>query len=201
MLTSLLMLSLVPLIAGAARLSQLMSGSAATLENARFISAPAPVVLHIVCASLFCVLGAFQFDSAIRQRFPRLHRITGRVAAPCGVVAALTGMWMTAASAIPAALQGPLLYAVRIVTGLVMTLAVIASIRAVLQRRIAQHKAWMVRAYALGQGAGTQVLILLPVTLMAGAPTFLFRDVLMASAWGLNMVFAEWVIRRRPPFT
>jgi Predicted membrane protein (DUF2306) len=199
--TSLLLLSLVPLIAGAVRLSQLMSGSAATPGNARFISTPAPVVLHIVCASLFCVLGAFQFDSALRQRFPRLHCITGRVAAPCGVVAGLTGMWMTAASAIPAALQGPLLYAVRMLTGLAMTLAVFASIGAVLQHRFVKHRAWMIRAYALGQGAGTQVLILLPVAWIAGEPTFLFRDLLMASAWGLNMVFAEWVIRCRLPFT
>ena len=84
--------------------------------------------------------------------------------------------------------------------GLAMTLAVVVSVHAVLKRRIAQHKAWMVRAYALGQGAGTQVLILLPVTLIAGAPTFFFRDVLMASAWGLNVVVAEWIIRRRLPF-
>jgi hypothetical protein len=106
---------------------------------------------------------------------------------------------MTAEYAIPAELQGPLLYGVRLVVGLAMTLAVIVSIRAVLQRHITQHKAWMVRAYALGQGAGTQVLLLLPVTLMAGAPTFIFRDILMASTWGLNMAFAEWVIRRRLP--
>jgi uncharacterized membrane protein YozB (DUF420 family) len=197
LLSSLLMLSFVPVIAGVVRLSELMSGGAATPENARFISTPAPVVLHIMCASLFCMLGAFQFDSALRQRSPRLHRIAGRVAAPCGVVAALTGMWMTAASAIPAALQGPLLYAVRMVTGLAMTLALLASIRAVLQRRFVLHRAWMIRAYALGQGAGTQVLILLPVALIAGSPTFLFRDVLMASAWGLNALVAEWLIRRR----
>jgi uncharacterized membrane protein YozB (DUF420 family) len=197
LLRSLLMLSVVPVIGGVVRLSGLASGGGVTPENARFMAHPAPVVLHILCASLFCVLGALQFDSALRQRFPRLHRIAGRVAAPCGIVAALTGLWMTAAYAIPAELQGPLLYGVRLVVGLAMTLAVIVSIRAVLQRRIAQHKAWMVRAYALGQGAGTQVLILLPVTLMAGAPTFIFRDVLMASAWGLNVVFAEWVIRRR----
>ena len=197
LLSSLLMLSLVPMLAGVVRLSDLASGGSVTAEDARFMAMPAPVVMHIVCASLFCVLGAFQFDSALRQRFPQLHRVAGRVAAPCGIVAALTGLWMTAAYAIPAELQGPLLYGVRMAVGLAMTLAVIVSIRAVLQRRIAQHKAWMVRAYALGQGAGTQVLILLPVTLMAGAPTFIFRDVLMASAWGLNVVFAEWVIRRR----
>ena len=205
LLSSLLMLSFVPVVAGVVRLTGLSGltdgaiGGGVTLENARFVAMPAPVVLHIVCASLFCVLGALQFDSALRQRFPRLHRIAGRVAAPCGIVAALTGLWMTAAYAIPAELQGPLLYGVRMVVGLAMTLAVVVSVRAVFQRRITQHKAWMVRAYALGQGAGTQVLILLPVTLLAGAPTFIFRDVLMASAWGLNMAFAEWVIRRRLP--
>ena len=201
LLGSLVMLSLVPVIAGVVRLSGLASGGGVIPENARFVAMPTPVVLHIVCASMFCVLGAFQFDSALRQRFPRLHRIAGRVAAPCGIVAALTGLWMTAAYAIPAELQGPLLYGVRMVVGLAMTLAVVVSVRAVLQRRITQHKAWMVRAYAMGQGAGTQVLILLPVSLLAGAPTFIFRDVLMASAWGLNMAFAEWVIRSRLPST
>jgi hypothetical protein len=198
------MLSLVPVIAGAVRLSGLAGGAnggGVTLENARFMANPAPVVLHVLCASLFCVLGALQFDAALRQRFPRLHRINGRVSATCGIVAALTGLWMTAAYAIPAELQGPLLYSVRMAVGLAMALAVTLSVLAVLQRRIAQHKAWMVRAYSLGQGAGTQVLILLPVTLMAGAPTFIFRDVLMASAWGLNMAFAEWVIRRWLPST
>jgi uncharacterized membrane protein YozB (DUF420 family) len=196
------MLSFVPVVAGVVRLSSLAGGAhggGVTPANARFMAMPAPVVMHIVCASLFCVLGALQFDPALRQRFPRVHRIAGRVAAPCGIVAALTGLWMTAAYAIPAALQGPLLYGVRMVVGLAMTLAVVVSVRAVLRRRIAQHKAWMVRAYALAQGAGTQVLILLPVTLLVGAPTFIFRDVLMASAWGLNMAFAEWFIRSRLP--
>jgi hypothetical protein len=32
-----------------------------------------------------------------------------------------------------------------------------------------------------------------------GRLMFVFRDVLMASAWGLNMAFAEWVIRSRLP--
>jgi uncharacterized membrane protein YozB (DUF420 family) len=198
------MLSFVPVVAGVVRLSSLAGGATGggvTPENARFMAMPTPVVMHIMCASVFCVLGALQFDSALRQRFPRVHRIAGRVAAPCGIVAALTGLWMTAAYAIPAEMQGPLLYGVRMVVGLAMTLAVVVSVRAVLQRRITQHTAWMVRAYALAQGAGTQVLILLPVTLLAGAPTFFFRDVLMASAWGLNMAVAEWVIRSRLPST
>ena len=198
LLTPLLLLSLVPVAAGVVRVLMLAAGGAVSPENARFMAMPAPVVLHIVCAAMFCVLGALQFDSSTRLRHPQLHRIGGRVVAASGLLAALTGVWMTAAYPIPAAMQGKLLYGVRMAVGLAMTLAIIKAVRAVLKRRIADHKAWMVRAYALGQGAGTQVLILLPVALIAGTPTFFFRDVLMALGWGLNAVFAEWLIRRPP---
>jgi hypothetical protein len=197
--TPLLLLSLVPGAAGLVRLSELANGGAVTAGNSRFIAMPWPVTLHIVSALLFCILGAFQFDSALRLRSMRRHRLAGRLLVPAGAAAALTGMWMTYRYPIPAELQGRLLYGVRMVVGLAMTAALAVSVRAVLQRRIAQHKAWMVRAYALGQGAGTQVIIMLPVTLLVGAPTFIFRDVLMALAWGLNTVFAEWIIRRRLP--
>jgi Predicted membrane protein (DUF2306) len=199
LLTPLLLLSLVPVAAGVVRVWGLVAGGEVTADNLRFVTKPGPVVLHVVSATLFCLLGAFQFDASIRQRHPRLHRIVGRVVVPSGILAALTGLWMTVAHAIPSALQGGLLYGVRIGVALAMALAIAMSLQAVLQRRIAQHKAWMVRAYALGQGAGTQVLILLPVSLLAGAPTYLLRDVLMASAWGLNVIFAEWLIRRRLP--
>ncbi|MDC8773537.1 DUF2306 domain-containing protein [Roseateles albus] len=199
---ALLLLSLVPVAAGAVRLLDVLkvsSGGLVTAENTRFMTMPGAVLAHIVAASLFCVLGAFQFDAAIRLRFPRLHRITGRVVALSGILTALTGLWMTAGMHIPAELQGELLYGARLLVGICMLLAISVSIRAVLRGRIAQHKAWMIRAYALGQGAGTQVLIMLPVALTAGTPTFFFRDILMTSAWGLNAVFAEWLIRRRWP--
>lgn len=200
-LVSLLLLALVPSAAGLVRLSELADGGAITADNARFAAMPGPVTLHIVCALLFCLLAPFQFDAAIRHRYLRQHRLAGRLLVPAGAITALTGMWMTYRYPIPAPLQGPLLYGVRMGVGLGMTWAIAASVHAVLQGRIARHRAWMLRAYALGQGAGTQVLILLPVTLIAGAPTFLLRDVLMACAWGLNILLVEWIIRRRRPST
>jgi Predicted membrane protein (DUF2306) len=193
---ALLLLSLVPVAAGAVRLVGLAQGGDLSAENARFVAMPAPVIVHIVSATLFCLLGAFQFAAAFRQRSPRRHRSAGRLAAACGFLAALTGVWMTAVYPIPEALQGELLYGVRLMVGLAMALAIVVSVRAVLGRRIARHRAWMVRAYALGQGAGTQALILLPVALIAGTPTGLWRDVLMAAAWALNVCVAEWIIRR-----
>jgi uncharacterized membrane protein len=197
LLSAFWLLSLVPVIGGAARLINLASGSAATPDTLRFVAMPVPVVLHVVGATVFCLLGALQFDAAIRRRSPRLHRACGRLVAICGVVAALTGLWMTVAYPIPAALQGDLLLAVRLVVGLAMSLALVVAVRAVLRGRLIRHRAWMLRAYALGQGAGTQVLILLPVSLVLGPPTHLLRDVLMTSAWVLNVVLAEVIIHRQ----
>ena len=52
-------------------------GGAVNPDNARFMTSPEPFVLHIVCSILFCVPGTFQLGSALRQRFPRLHRSGG----------------------------------------------------------------------------------------------------------------------------
>jgi hypothetical protein len=44
-----------------------LSGSAEiTLANARFFASPLPVVVHIVSASVYAILGAFQFASGFR---------------------------------------------------------------------------------------------------------------------------------------
>ena len=59
LLSSLWMLSFVPVVAGVVRLSGLVGGAnggGVTPENARFMANPAPVVLHVLSASVFCVL-------------------------------------------------------------------------------------------------------------------------------------------------
>ena len=87
---ALVVLSAVPVAAGAARVGQLAGGGPVTSDNARFFASPVPVVLHIVGASVYCLLGAFQFAPR------RWHRTAGRVLVPCGLVAALAGLWMAA---------------------------------------------------------------------------------------------------------
>ena len=56
---ALILLSAIPLAAGAFRLSQLAGGAEITPANARFFASPAPVVLHIVSVTLYALLGAF----------------------------------------------------------------------------------------------------------------------------------------------
>ena len=88
-------LSVVPVAAGTTRLVQLASGAQITPDDARFFAAPMPVVLHIVTATIFCVVGALQFAPGLRRRKPSLHRVMGRGLIPCGLAAALSGLWLT----------------------------------------------------------------------------------------------------------
>lgn len=192
----LLALSVVPMIAGASRLNQLASGATVTAANHRFFDQPLPVVLHIIGASVFCVLGAFQFVPSLRRH--SWHRIAGRIALPMGLVAALSGLWMTFFYEWPAGDEFSLAV-VRTVVGVGMTASLVLALAAIRRRDIRAHRAWVTRGYALGLGAGTQVLTHLPFVAVAGHPPMGWtRTFLMALAWGINLAVAEWAIRRRP---
>jgi uncharacterized membrane protein len=191
-------LSLVPTLGGVVRTMSVAGDTVTTPENARFLQAPAPIVLHLVAATTYSLLGAFQFSRGVRARWPTWHRHAGRVLALCGLLAGATGVWMTATYDIPVGMQGPLLYWVRLVVGTAMVTAIGLGVTSILRRDVKRHEAFMIRAYALGQGAGTQALVLGPWTLLTGESTGFTRDALMAVAWGINVVVGEWVIGRRP---
>ena len=78
-----------------------------------------------------------------------------------------------------------------------MVAAIVAAFVAIRRGDVATHSAWMTRAYAIGLGAGTQVLTFLPFTLLIGTPSRVMYTVLMAAGWVINLVVAEVVIRRR----
>jgi hypothetical protein len=61
-----------------------------------------------------------------------------------------------------------------------------------------RHRAWMIRAYAIGLGAGTQVLTLAAGEIIGGPPNELEHALLMGAAWMINVAVAEWAIRRKP---
>ncbi len=196
---ALVVLSLVPVIAGAFRLGGL-AGAEVTAENARFFANPLPVVVHIVSASLFSILGAFQFSPGLRRRHRRWHRGAGRVLAPFGLIAGGSGLWLTLAYPFVEP-DGWILYGMRLVVGTAMVASIGLAIGAILRRDFTSHGAWMIRGYAIGLGAGTQVLTFLTWFFIGGPDTELGRALVMGSGWAINIIVAEWVIRRmsRPP--
>ena len=195
----LLVISAIPFAAGIARLAGLAGNPEISTENGRFIAAPFPVIVHILSTSLFSILGALQLSSGLRHLSPKWHRVCGRIVVASGVLAALTGLWMTVMYPIPSELQGGLLYGVRVLVSVAMLLSIYGAVAAVMRRDVATHRAWMIRAYALGQGAGMQVVVLLPWMLLVGKPNTLIRDVLMSLAWMINLLVAEMAIQRWSP--
>lgn len=190
--------SLLPVAAGAVRLFGMAGAGEVTPDNARFLAAPLPGVLHIVSAILWSLLGAFQFSAGLRGRRPGWHRAAGRVLAPVGLLTALSALWLTVAYPLVGH-DGPALFFARLIAGAAMALCICLGVAAILRRDVSAHRAWMIRAYGLGLGAGTQVLTHLPYFLFADFQGELSRTICMAAGWGINLVVAERIIRSPAP--
>lgn len=192
----LIVLSLVPAVFGTIRLGELARGAEVTAANARFFAQPLPVILHILAVIPYSMVGAFQFVPSFRRRRRAWHRAAGKALVVLGLVAALTGLWMAHFYPWPEG-DGQLLYYIRLVFGSAMAASIALAVAAVRRRDFVSHGAWMMRAYAIGMGAATQVLTHLPWFILFGKPGETSRAFLMGAGWVINVAVAEWIIRRR----
>jgi len=64
------------------------------------------------------------------------------------------------------------------------------------QRRFDEHRAWMMRSYSLTFAAATVRLAGLPILVLTPDPIVAITCAFWS--WILNLVVAEWLIRRRP---
>lgn len=194
----LILLSLVPVLAGALRLTELAGGQVRP-DNARFFDSPVPVLIHIPTVTVYLVLGAFQFVPSLRRgtrRRPSWHKAAGRILAPTGLLAALSGLWMAVFYDLPP-LDGPLLLALRLVFGSAMVAFIVLGFIAVRRRNYVRHSEWMSRAYAIGIAQGTIVVVTIPWIALVGPVTELSRAVLIGASWVLSLAVAEFFIHRR----
>jgi uncharacterized membrane protein len=194
----LIALAFIPILAGSFRLTTLAAGPALTPDNARFVTSPMPVILHIISVTIYCLLGAFQFSPGLRRRYPKWHRAAGRILVAAGLVAALSGLWMAMFYAIVPA-DNALLHAFRLIFGTAMAASIVLGFAAIRRGKVSVHQAWMRRAYAIGLGAGTQGLIQIPQIVIFGKPDAFTLALLMGAAWVLNLTVAEWLIHRQRP--
>lgn len=88
------------------------------------------------------------------------------------------------------------MYAIRLVFGSAMAVSIILAIRAIRRGDFASHGAWMMRGYAIGLGGygGTHAPALV-------CPRRQARGIEPGNphgSWlGINLLVAEWIIRRR----
>jgi len=190
-------LSAIPVAAGVLRLVQLAGGPAVIPADHRFAGFPLPLVVHIVAAATFALVGILQFMPRFRRRHRAWHRRAGRVLAVAGLLVAISALWMTLFYA-PQPGTGDLLYLLRLGFAAAMATCLVLGFTAVRRRDIAAHRAWMIRAYAIGLGAGTQAF-----TEGIGGALFgtgeVRGDLAKGAGWVINLAVAEWSIRRKGP--
>ena len=152
-------LGTVPVIAGSLRLVELSGGASTMPSDARYDASPLPVVVHIVSATVFAILGAFQFSPQIRRRHPGWHRRAGRVLVVAGLGVALSALWLNQFYPNAEATR-EVLYPLRMAFGSAMVVTIVLGFPAARRRDFTHHRAWMIRSYAIGLVAGTQVFTL-----------------------------------------
>jgi len=192
----LILLSILPLVGGTLRMVDLAGGEPAP-DTARFFESPTPIVVHVISSVTYFILGAFQFSPALRRRKPGWHRKGGYVLIPSGLTCALSGAWM-AWFYPPIFGTGTAVAIIRVVVAASVAAFICMGFAAIRERNIAAHRAWMIRAYALAIAAGTQPITLAPIVVFPKLYGELGFTLGLAAGWVLNLVVAEWLIRRTP---
>lgn len=191
---ALVVLSLIPLGAGALRLVQLAGGPSLMQADDRFSGFPAALVIHIVGSACFALLGIGQLITRFRRRHPAWHRRTGRVLVAAGLAVVGSALWLTLGHPAQPG-TGSILFVSRIVAATAMGGFLILGFAAVRRRDIAAHRAWMIRTYALALGAGTQAFTEGFTEAVVGAGV-VSGDLAKLGGWVLNLAVAEWAVRR-----
>lgn len=159
---------------------------------ANFRAHPVGIYLHIFASIFAIVLGPLQFSTRLRRSWLNVHRWIGRLYLFVGIlIGGLSGLYMAtlAYSGIVARVGFTLLASVWLYTGY-------RAYSAIRQRRIDEHRRWMIRNYALTFAAVT-LRIYLPLGMLAHLQ---FETVYAAVAWLAwipNLLVVEWFIRRR----
>jgi len=193
---ALVALGTVPVVAGSLRLVELSGGADTMPPDARYTASPLPVVVHIASATVFAILGALQFSTPIRRRHPGWHRRAGRALVVAGLGVALSALWLNQFYPRVEATR-EVLYPLRMAFGAAMVVTIVLGFLAARRRDFPRHRAWMIRSYAIGLVAGTQVFTLGFGQIVFGTAD-LTTALLMGAAWAINLAVAERAIRNRP---
>ena len=149
------MVHLVPVVIGAYRPPAAAAKPALaqlTALDDLFARYPILTLVHIVPGLLFMLLGPWQFSATIRARHLRLHRWNGRIFVCCGIVIGVSALVMS--FAMPA-IGGVNQAAATTLFGAFFLVALGKAVWHIRRKEVAQHREWMIRAFAVGLAVAT----------------------------------------------
>jgi len=163
--------------------------------NPGFLKYPTVVALHVVLGGLYLALAPFQFVRRMRSRHLGYHRWAGRVLVSIGRVVGLTGLFMGLVIPIAGWIERGYIS----VFGALFLVALVKGFVHIRAGRVALHREWMIRAFAIGLAVVTQRLIFIPALLAVADPTkgpvAMLSAVSFLAAFVLHSSLAETWIR------
>jgi len=146
------------------------------------------LVTHAGFAATALLLGALQFNRAIRTSRPRIHRILGRLYVVSCLVGGAAGLVLALGST-----AGPVATAGFGTLALVWMLANGIGWRRALQRRLSSHERWMIRSWALTLSAVT-LRLYIPLFEVVGLPELPAYRAISILCWLPNLAAAELLL-------
>jgi Predicted membrane protein (DUF2306) len=186
----------IPVVMAMVRTVQIPTGTYPE-DSLRLAFAPVPWFLHALAGSVFGLAGPVNFALALKRRFGRLHRLTGMAFLIAGATLGVSGLAMLSRVEQQSTL---VIDVARAAFGLALLVALANAFAAIRAGDVLRHRAWAIRAYAIGMGSGTIAFVFLPIYLITGTPpNGLVADTIYVAWWALNIGGAEWVVRRITP--
>lgn len=154
--------------------------------NPGFLDYPTIVALHVVLGAFYLIFAPFQFVRSVRSRRIGYHRRMGRILVAVGLVVGTTALFM--GLVIP--FSGWVESALIALFGSVFVFALGMGFVHVRAGRVALHREWMIRAFAVALAIATQRVIFVPSLFVFGvtAPTDGRVVTLSLAAWAAALV-------------
>lgn len=161
------------------------------LFKERLATYPVMVLVHLLASTVAMTVGPFQLNARIRTRFTGLHRWMGRAYVAGVMTGGLTGLGLATVS------QGGMPAHIGFAgLALVWLYTTGSAFTRILRRDVAGHRRMMIRSFALTFAAVT-LRIYFPAAVAMGLPYDASYQVIAWMCWVPNLLFAEWMLRRR----
>lgn len=117
-----------------------------------FAHYPYLTLIHIIPGLFFMILGPLQFNSNLRARHPKFHRISGRIFLICSAIIGISALVMS--FGMPA-IGGVNQAAATTLFAIFFLFALTKAFVHIRRREIILHRQWMIRAFATGLAVAT----------------------------------------------
>ncbi|MEM7359915.1 MAG: DUF2306 domain-containing protein [Pseudomonadota bacterium] len=157
----------------------------------RYFDHPVLSIIHMVTGILFLVMAPLQFWPKFRAKNRTFHRWSGRVLVIAGLIAGVTGIMsgvMLPGFGGFSTLLGSWFF------GVLFIICFLRSFWLAFNRQINLHREWIIRAFAIGLGVGTQRVLIIIVMPMDVATFEVMFAPLFWMGTAINMLIAEcWI--------